>query len=88
MSAKNYSIRIEALLRKVNGQSYCKSDEILLDPYTEIILALEQRVSQEKLDKFKSYYQAIKGQTLQSLVEDNYNVEQLISDLKQTIENN
>ena len=53
MSAKEYSLRIELLLRKINS-NYCeKSDEILLNPYNEIVSALQYYVSQEKLDKFK-----------------------------------
>ena len=58
MDAKVYSLRIEALLRKFNGLSYRKSDEIALSPYEEIVLALIGRVSQGELDKFKLLYQA------------------------------
>ncbi len=88
MSAKDYSLKIEALLRKVTDPSYRKSDEILLDPYAEIILVLEQRVPFKKLDQFKLYYQGINGKALQELIDENYNVEQLIKDLQRIIENN
>lgn len=81
MSAGDYSRRIEALLRKLHGPFYRKSDEILINPYEEIISALECRVSKEKLDRFKLCYQAISGQTLQELIDDNYDVERLIIDL-------
>ncbi len=88
MIAKNYSLRIEALLRKVKDPSYKGSDEILLDAYKEIILVLECRVPQEKLDRFKLHYQAISGKKLQELIDENYDVEQLLNDLKEMIENN
>ena len=87
MSAGNYSRRIEALLCKVNGPSYRKSDEILLDPYKEIFLALEYRVPKEKLDRFKLWYQAIEGQSLQELIDDNYDMEKFLRDIRQLVEN-
>ena len=87
MLAENYSRRIEALLRKVKGDSYRKSDEILLDPYKEIFLALEYRVPQEKLEKFELWYQAIEGQSLQELLDDNYDMEKLLQDIRQLVEN-
>ena len=87
MSARDYSRRIEALLRKIHGPLYRKSDEILLDPYEEIISALECRVSREKLDMFKLCYQAIAGQTLQELIDENYDVEQLIIDIRELTNN-
>lgn len=88
MSAKEYSLRIELLLREINSNCCEKSDEILLNPYNEIVSALQYYVSQEKLDKFKLYYQAIIGQTLQEIIDNNYDVEQLVTDLKRTIEDN
>ena len=83
MSPGDYSRIIEALLRKLHGPLYRKSDEILLDPYKEIVSALECRVSREKLDRFQLCYQAIAGQTLQELIDENYNVEQLIADIRE-----
>jgi len=77
---------IEQLLRKVNGSSYGKSDEILLNPYNEIVLALEYRVPKEKLDRFKLCYQAISSQSFQSLMDNHYDVEQLLSDLRDLVE--
>lgn len=88
MTARNHAFRIEALLRKVKDPSYKGSDEILLDPYKEITLVLEYRVPQEKLDRFKLYYQAVSGQTLQELIDENYDVERLLNDLEKVIENN
>ncbi len=88
MIAKNYSLRIEALLRKVKDSSYKGSDEILLDPYKEIFSVLECRVPQQKLDRFKLCYQAISGKTLQELIDENYDVERLLNDLRELIENN
>ena len=89
MSAKEYSMRIETLLHKVNNSLYRKSDEILLNPYTEIISSLEGRIQQKSLDNFKLYYQAIEGKSLQELVdEEYYDMEQLIKDLKQIIDKN
>ena len=88
MSAKEYSMRIEALLRKVNNPLYRKSDEILLNPYTEIISSLKGRIQQKSLDNFKLYYQSIEGKSLQELVDEYYDVEQLIKDLKQIIDKN
>lgn len=88
MSAKTISLRIEALLCKVNESMREKSDEILLNPYEEIISALQYRVSQEKLDKFKLWYQAISGYNLQELIDHNYDIEQLINNLRHVVENN
>lgn len=89
MSAKEYSMRIETLLHKVNNSLYRKSDEILLNPYTEIISSLEGRIQQKSLDNFKLYYQAIEGKSLQELIdEEYYDMEQLIKDLKQIIAKN
>ena len=85
-SAKDYSLLIEALLCKVNNAMYQKSDEILLNPYEVIVSALEYRVPQEKLDKFSLYYQAISGQTLQELIDIDYDVEQLTEFVKQLVE--
>ena len=88
MSAKTISLRIESLLCKVNESMREKSDEILLNPYEEIISALQYRVSQEKLDKFKLWYQAISGYKLQELIDHNYDIEQLINNLRHVVENN
>jgi len=88
MSAEDYSRRIEALLRKVNGPYYRKSDEILLNPYEEIISGLIYRLSKEKLDWFKLNYQAINNKTLKDLLDEDYDVELLIKDLRKIIENN
>ena len=87
MSAKEYSILIEKLLRIAKGPSYRKSDEIMLDPYKEIVSALEYEVSQEELDWFKMCYQAIRGQGLQELINENYDIEKIICDLRKLIEN-
>ena len=86
MSAGDYSRRIEALLRKIVGASYQKSDEIRLNPYGEIVSVLEYRISQEKLDWFRLCYQAIDGKNLQELLNKNFDVEKLIKDLQQIIE--
>ena len=87
MSAGDYSRRIESLLRKIKGASYQKSDEIRLNPYGEIVSALEYRVPQERFDWFKLCYQAIDGQRLQELLDEKFDVEKLIKDLQQVIEN-
>ena len=87
MTAKNISLRIEALLCKVNQSMYQKSNEILLNPYESIILAVQYRITQEKLDKFKMSYEAITGYSLQELINDNYDIEQLLNDLKKLIDN-
>lgn len=88
MSAKEYSISIEFQIRKVRGDSYRGSDEILINPYEEIISALAYRIPQEKLDWFTLRYHIISGQKLQELLDNNYDVEQLIKDLRETVENN
>ena len=88
MSAKDYSLRIENLLRKVNESAYGKSDEILINPYEEIVSALVYRIPQEKLDAFKLRYQAIGNQTLQELIDQGYGIEQFIKDLREAVENN
>ena len=87
MSAKEYSIRIENLLRKIKGSLYQGSDEILVDPYQEIVSSLEYRVPQDKLDKFKMYYQAEEGKSVQELIDENYDMEQLLKDLQELLEN-
>ena len=88
MSASNYSKRIEALLRQLRVSYYGKSDEIFLNPYKEIVSALEYRVPKEKLDKFKLYYQAINGQSLQELIDDDYDVDLLMVHIRELINNN
>ena len=88
MLAKTNSLRIEAILSKINPFILNKSDEILRDPYDIIVSALEHRVPQEKLDKFKLYYQGIREQSLQELIDCNYDIEQLIKNLKELIVNN
>ena len=88
MLAKEYSIRIETIIRKVKGASYIGSDDILLNPYREIVSALEYRMPQEKVDRFKVYYQAIEGQNLQELIDKQYDIERLLKDLLEIIENN
>lgn len=87
LSAKEYSLLIEIELRKVNKSVYGKSDEILVSPYKEIISAIQCRVSQEKFNKFKLYYQGINGQSLQKLIDDNYDIDQLLEILHNTVEN-
>ena len=87
MSAKEYSLRIEALLRKIAPSAYGKSDEILLNPYGEIISAVSFRVQQNKLEKFKLYYQGIDGKEMKELIDSDYDIEILIQDLKNLIAN-
>ena len=87
MSAKEYSLNLEMILRRVNPQMYGKSDEILLDPYKEIVSAVEFRVSKEKLERFKLFYQSINGRKLQELMDDDYSIEQLLRDVETLIEN-
>ena len=87
MSAKEYSLKFEMLLRSINPQMYGKSDEILLDPYKEIVSAVEYRVSKEKVESFKSFYQSINSKKLQELIDDDYNIEQLLRDVETLIEN-
>ena len=87
MSAKEYSLQIEILLRSVNSSMNQKSDEILRDPYEAIITAVEYRVSQTKFEKFQLCYQGICGKSLQELVNEHYDVNQLLKDLQQLIGN-
>ena len=86
MSAKEYSLLIENLLQKINPSIRNKSDEILTDPYKEIIIAVEYRVSQKKLERFQLCFQGISGKSLQELVDENYDVNQLLKDLQQLVE--
>jgi len=87
MSAKEYSLLIEIELRKINTSMYGKSDEILFNPYEEIISAIQFRVPQKELEKFKSYYQCISNRTLQELIDEDYNITRLLKDLRNLIEN-
>ena len=82
---REFSLSIEKLLREIKSPIYKGSDEILRNPYREIISVLENRVPQEKIDKFKIYYQAIEGYSLQELAAENYNIALLIEDLKKII---
>ena len=86
MSAKEYSLLIENLLQKINPSIRNKSDEILTDPYKEIIIAVKYRVSQKKLEQFQLCFQGISGKSLQELVDENYDVNQLLKDLQQLVE--
>ncbi len=88
MGAKEYSILIEKLLRRINPSMEGKSSEILLDPYGEIVSAVEYRVPVEKLEKFVLYYQGISGKSLQKLIDESYDVGQLLKDLRQVVEGN
>ena len=89
MSTKTISLQIETLLTTINPTMYQKSDEISLNPYKTIISALEQRIPQTSLDKFKLYYQSIEGKSLQELIDDEYfDIKQLIKDLKQITSKN
>ena len=88
MAAKEISLRIEALLCEVNSAMYGKSDDILLNPYEEIVSAIEHRISQEKLEKFRLYYQVASGQSLQELIDENYDLELLLNDLRDLIKYN
>ena len=88
MTAKEYSLRIETLLRKINDDMYGESDNILLDPYGEIISAVEYRVSKNKLENFKIFYEAINGKTIQELINLGYNIECLIEDIKMLVHSN
>lgn len=86
-SAKEYSILIETLLKDISICPHGTSDEILLDPYKVIISKLEYRIPQANLAIFKLSYQAISGQKLQDLIDGNYDVDQLLTDLRQLIKN-
>lgn len=88
MSAIEYSHRVENLIRKIKGELYQGSDEILLNPYQEIVSSLEYRVPQDTLDKFKMYYQSEEGKSVQELIDENYDMEQLLNDLQKLVENN
>ena len=88
LSSKEYSILIENTLRTITEKTYKRTTEISLNPYEEIILVLENRISQEKLNKFKLHYQGIIGHTLQELLDDNYDIELLIKDLKEAVTEN
>ena len=87
MSAIEFSHRVEILIQKIKGELYQGSDEILLNPYQEIVSSLEYRVPQDKLDKFKMYYQAEEGKSVQELIDENYDMEQLLKDLQELLEN-
>ncbi len=87
MSAKEYSLKLEMLLRRINPSMYGKSDEILLDPYKEIVSAVEFKVSKKHFERFKLFYQSINGKKLQELMDCDYNIEQLLIDVENLIEN-
>lgn len=87
MLAKTISLRLEVLLSLINTSRQFKSDEILLNPYKEIISALQYRVPQKELDKFKFYYQGISGYNLKELIDDNYDLDLLIADIQKLIQN-
>lgn len=88
MLAKEYSLKIEILLRSINPSIFNKSDEILRNPYEEIISAIQCRISQEKIKKFKFYYNTINGKSMQELLNDKYNIELLLTDLRKLVKNN
>lgn len=87
MSVLQHSLKIESLIQKVKGNSYRRRDEISRNPYEEIISALEYRVPSDNMDKFKLKYQATLGKNLQDLIDENYDIELLLNDIKQLIEN-
>ena len=85
MSAKEISLLIENLLKQVNPSMCNKSDEILLNPYKEIIVAVEHRVSKKKLEKFQLYYQGISDKSLPELLEKEENFEMLLNAVRELI---
>ena len=88
MTAKEYSILIENQLRKVNTGMYGSSDQILINPYEVIVNALSFRVSEKMLQQFKASYKPIKRLSLQHLIDNNFDIEKIIDDIKIIIRDN
>ena len=88
MTAKEYSILIENQLRRVNSDMYGSSDQILNTPYEVIITALRHRVNNKELQKFQKTYQLIDKLSLQDLIDENFDIQSLINDIKEIINNN
>ena len=88
LSAKEYSLYIETLLRKVNPSMFGASDAIMLEPYNKIVEAVQYRVSQRKFDEFRLYYEGISDRKLQDLIDEQYDLNQMLKDLHRLIENN
>ena len=88
MSAKEYAILIENQLRSVCPSVLGKSDKIAEDPYKQIIQTLSYRISTEKLNRFQLLYHGIANQSLQELINQNYDLDQLIRDLKNALTDN
>ena len=78
---KTYALKIEQLLREINPQRKIGSEDVETCPYEAIFNTINGR-SQKLLQCFTTYYSGIEKQSLLELVNSNYNVEKLITDLE------
>lgn len=83
---ETYSLRIENLLCKLSPKAKGIRANIAQNPYEEILNILINRIPTITLEKFKLYYQGIKSKTIVDLLNENYDLEKLIADLKDIIE--
>ena len=88
MTAKEYSILIETQLRRVKSDMYGSSDQILINPYEVIVNVLKYRVNSNKLQRFETSYQPINGIGLQNLIDEYFDIQKLINDIKELINDN
>ena len=82
---KQYALKIERLLRRINPQREYGCDDIESNPYETILQELNGRISTLLQQRFVTYYNAIDGQSLVSLVSMKYDINQLIDDLNNII---
>ena len=85
---EDYSLRIENLLCELSPSMKGMRALIAKNPYLEIFNVLKNRISMKELEKLQMYYQGIKGKSILTLQEDNYDFNILISDLTKIVKNN
>ena len=85
---ENYSLRIETLLCEICPEMKGMQRNIAKNPIKEILDVLEFRISKSCFDKFKKFYSGEQGKTMDKLIEEKYDLEKLLIDLKLTIEEN
>ena len=83
---ETYALRIENLLCKLSPTIKGMRAIIEQNPYEEILKVLNGRTSTKTFERFQLYYQGIKGKTISNLLDEDYDLEKLIADLKYIIE--
>lgn len=88
-----YALTIETLLEQISGFTNEGEQALIRNtPYKYIDEALNYLecsypMKKERIEYFRRGYQAIKNQSIDELISDNYDIELMISELKELIQN-